>query len=252
MAVARLSNARLVFLLISEVNELTLVTLHPQRSKGPTNLAKEFWAGHRLTLNQSQRRIPAWSPKTGVFDFPEPPPWLPDMKINSSPLSNGPDGKELNTLLKAINRQMDKSSFKNYNCFPVPISLSVEDYVDDLFSNPGEESECMQGSTHGDAELILESSTMMKMIQCWMSWPLSPSPHPVSMRWWQLVPPRQTQTIRTSCASEWCCAASGVEVQDQWPLAPFLERLALLWIRNLWKVVNVDIWHCTHLAFTFS
>ena len=43
MALARLSNARLVFLLlISEVNELTLVNLHPQRSEGPTNLAKEI------------------------------------------------------------------------------------------------------------------------------------------------------------------------------------------------------------------
>jgi len=89
-----------------------------------------------------------------AFDFLDPPPWLSDMKINSSPPSNGSDDKELNRLLKAINRQMDKSSLKNSNCFAVPITLSVADYADDLFNNPGEESESMQGSARGDAELI--------------------------------------------------------------------------------------------------
>ena len=40
MALARLSSARLVFLLLlSEVDKLTH---HPQRSKGPMNLAKEI------------------------------------------------------------------------------------------------------------------------------------------------------------------------------------------------------------------
>jgi len=68
--------------------------------------------------------------------------------------------KELNTLLKAINSEMktDKSSSKKSNCFPLPITLSAEDYADDSFNNPGEESEPMQGSVRGDAELTLSSS----------------------------------------------------------------------------------------------
>ena len=67
------------------------------------------------------------------------------------------DDQELNTLLKAINRQMktDKSSFKNSKCVAVLITLLAEDYVDDLFNNPGEESEPMQGSTRGNAALTL-------------------------------------------------------------------------------------------------
>ena len=81
-----------------------------------------------------------------VFDFLEPPPWLSDMKINSPP-SNGPDDKELITLIKAINRQMKsgKTSFKKSNSLPVPITLSFEIYADDLFNNPGEESQPMRG-----------------------------------------------------------------------------------------------------------
>ena len=94
-----------------------------------------------------------------VLDFLEPPPWLLDVKINSPP-SNGPDHKELNTFLKAINRQMKtgKTSFKKSNYLPVPITLSVEIYADDLFNNPGEESESMQWSLRVDAKLTLSSS----------------------------------------------------------------------------------------------
>ena len=82
------------------------------------------------------------------------------MKINTSPPSNGPDGKELDTLLKAINRQMktDKSALKNSNYVPVPITLSVEDHADDLFNDPSEDSEFMQGSARGDTELTALSS----------------------------------------------------------------------------------------------
>jgi len=36
--------------------------------------------------------------------------------------------------------------------------VSAEDYVDDLFHDPGEESEFTQGSVCGDAELTLSSS----------------------------------------------------------------------------------------------
>ena len=82
------------------------------------------------------------------------------MKTNSPPLSNGRDGKELDTLLKAINRQMktDKSAFKNSNYVPVPITLSVKDHANDLFNDPSEESEFMQGSVRGDTELTVLSS----------------------------------------------------------------------------------------------
>ena len=78
------------------------------------------------------------------------------MKINSPPPSNGPDDKELKAFLKAMNRQMKtgKSSPGNSGRFPVPITLSA----DDLFHDPGEESEFMQGSVGGDAELTLSSS----------------------------------------------------------------------------------------------
>ena len=37
-------------------------------------------------------------------------------------------------------------------------TVSAEDYVDDLFHGPGEESEFMQGSVRGDAELTLSFS----------------------------------------------------------------------------------------------
>ena len=93
-----------------------------------------------------------------VSEVLEPPPWLSDMKNNSPPPStNGPDGKELDTLLKAINRQMktDMSAFKNSNYVPVPITFSVEDHADDLFNDPSEESEFMQGSARGDTELTV-------------------------------------------------------------------------------------------------
>jgi len=52
----------------------------------------------------------------------------------------------------------DKSSFENSSCLPVPLTLSAEDYADDLFNSPGEASEPMQGSVCGDAELTLSSS----------------------------------------------------------------------------------------------
>jgi len=57
--------------------------------------------------------------------------------------------KELNTLLKAINRQLktDKNSFQ--------LCLLPEDYTDDLSNNPGEQSEPMQWSVRGNAELTL-------------------------------------------------------------------------------------------------
>ena len=55
-----------------------------------------------------------------------------------------------------MNRQMKtgRGSFGNSGCFPVPITLSA----DDLFHDPSEESELMQGSVGGDAELTLSSS----------------------------------------------------------------------------------------------
>ena len=58
-----------------------------------------------------------------------------------------------------MNRHMktDERSFGNSNCLPVPITVSAKDYVDDSFHDPGEESELMQGSVHGDAELMLSS-----------------------------------------------------------------------------------------------
>ena len=58
-----------------------------------------------------------------------------------------------------MNRQIktDESSFGNSDCLPVPITVSAEDYVDDLFRDPGEDSKFMQGSVRGDAELTLSS-----------------------------------------------------------------------------------------------
>ena len=89
----------------------------------------------------------------------------------------------MNALLKAINRQMktDKSALKNST---VPITLSVEDHADDLFNDPSEESEFMQGSARGDTE---QFCLVMKMILCWMSWRLSPCPRPISISVWKLV-----------------------------------------------------------------
>ena len=82
------------------------------------------------------------------------------MKINSPPPSKGPDGKELKAFLKAVNRQLktDKSSFGDSDCLPVPTTVSAEDYVDDLFRDPGEDLKFKQGSVRGDAELTLSSS----------------------------------------------------------------------------------------------
>ena len=122
------------------------------------------------------------------------------MKINS-PLSDGPHDKELITLIKAINCQMkSKTSFKKSNSLPVLITLSVENYIDYLFNNPGEELESMQGSVRGAANLTLLSSdedvSMLDVLATFNS------PHPISISWWKLVSPRQTQTIRTSCTSE--------------------------------------------------
>ena len=37
------------------------------------------------------------------------------------------------------------------------ITVSAEDYVDDLFHDPGEESELRQGFVRGDAKLMLSS-----------------------------------------------------------------------------------------------
>ena len=96
-----------------------------------------------------------------VFDFLEPFHQLSVMKINSPPPSNGPDDNEANTLLKA-QIKADKSSFKNSNCLPMPIEyLAGEDHADDLFNDPGEESEPMRGSVRGDAELGISSSDVM-------------------------------------------------------------------------------------------
>ena len=95
-----------------------------------------------------------------VFDFLEPFRRLSVMKINSPPPSKGPDGKELKAFLKAMNRQMktDESSFGDSDRLPVPTTVSAEDYVGDLFRDPGEGSKFMQGSVRGDAELTLLSS----------------------------------------------------------------------------------------------
>ena len=59
-----------------------------------------------------------------------------------------------------MNCQMktDERSFENSNCLPVPITVSAEDDVDDLFRDPGEDSEFMQGSVRGDTELTRSSS----------------------------------------------------------------------------------------------
>ena len=62
------------------------------------------------------------------------------MKINSPPPSNGQDDKELKAFLNAMNRQM-KTNKSSSGYFPVPITLSA----DDLFHDPGEGSEFMQG-----------------------------------------------------------------------------------------------------------
>ena len=71
----------------------------------------------------------------------------------------GPDDKELKVFLRAMNRQMktDERSFGNSNCLPVPIIVSAKDHVDDSFHDPSEDTEFMQGSVHGDAELTLSS-----------------------------------------------------------------------------------------------
>lgn len=104
------------------------------------------------------------------------------MNINSPP-PHRPNDKEPKAFLMAMNRQMktEKSLFRNSNCLPVPITVSAGDIVDDLFHNPGEESEFMQGSTRGDAELMnLRFRLVMKTIDCMLvSWPLSPSPRPL-------------------------------------------------------------------------
>ena len=72
----------------------------------------------------------------------------------------GPDDKELKAFLEAMNCQMktDERSFGNSNCLPVPITVSAKDYVDDLFHDPAEKSEYMQGSVREDAEFTLPSS----------------------------------------------------------------------------------------------
>ena len=82
------------------------------------------------------------------------------IKINSPPPSKSPDGKELKAFLKAMNRQMktDESSFGDSDRLPVPTTVSAEDYVGDLFRDPGEDLKFMQGSVRGDAELTLLSS----------------------------------------------------------------------------------------------
>ena len=49
----------------------------------------------------------------------------------------------------------DESSFGNSNYLPVLITVSAKYYVDDLFRDPGEASESMQGSVRGDTELTL-------------------------------------------------------------------------------------------------
>ena len=84
--------------------------------------------------------------------------------------------QELMTFLKAMNRQTktDESSFGNSNCLPVLITMSAEDYVHDLFRDPGEDSQFTQGFVHGDVELTRSSSHEHDSI-LWMSWPLSPS-----------------------------------------------------------------------------
>ena len=96
------------------------------------------------------------------------------MKINSPPPFNGPDDKELKPFLRVMNRQMKtgKGSFGNSGCFPVPITLST----DDLFHDPGEDSEFMQGFVRGDTELTLSFSHERDSI---VSWPLPPSPRPI-------------------------------------------------------------------------
>ena len=40
----------------------------------------------------------------------------------------------------------------------MPITLSVKDHANDLFNDPSEESEFMQGSARGDTELTVLSS----------------------------------------------------------------------------------------------
>ena len=93
----------------------------------------------------------------------------------------------------------DKSALKNSNYAPVPITLSVEDHADDLFNDPSEELEFMQGSVRGDTELTVLSSdeddSMLDVLA------VSPSPRSISISGWKLVSPRQTQTIHTSCTS---------------------------------------------------
>ena len=72
----------------------------------------------------------------------------------------------------------DERCFENSNCLPVPITVSAEDDVDDLFRDPGEDSEFMQGSVRGDTELTRSSSHEHDSI-LWMSWPLSSSPRSI-------------------------------------------------------------------------
>ena len=71
----------------------------------------------------------------------------------------GPDDKELKAFLQAMNCQMktDERSYGNSNCLSVPIAVSAKDHVDDSFHDPGEDSEFMQESVHGEAELTLSS-----------------------------------------------------------------------------------------------
>ena len=65
--------------------------------------------------------------------------------------------------------------------------MSAEDYADELFNNPGEESEAIQASARGDAEPTLSSSdeddSMPDVLAAF------PQPHVLyqSAGWWKLV-----------------------------------------------------------------
>ena len=104
---------------------------------------------------------------------------------------------------------------------PVPITLSAEDNADDLFNNSGEESEgrnpC-RGPFVGMPNLRFRLVT--NMILCSLLIVLAAFPRPSfisvgGLALMELVPPRQTQTIRTSCTLGWCRVVSGAEVWKQ-------------------------------------
>ncbi|KIJ99817.1 hypothetical protein K443DRAFT_157450 [Laccaria amethystina LaAM-08-1] len=103
------------------------------------------------------------------------------MKINSPPPANSPDDKELNTLLKAINRSMkaDKSSFKISNCLPVPITLRLKIMLTTCSKILARSRDPCGGP------FVVMPNLRFRLVRIY--WPLSPTPSLISVSGLTLV-----------------------------------------------------------------